>query len=129
MGRYDNTIFTGIVVLTLLLAGFLIYSEGSLPGYSRMTTGFGFELDFFIALATALIAGILFVVSIRSYRKDRRVRDLFVSGAFFLFTIEGCLFIVEALLKAEWFEPAAHVLNFGILLLFFAGLMRDLTLE
>ncbi len=53
--RFDFTIFSGIMILTLILTGVLVYSQGSFPGYDT-AIGFGFELDFFIATATTLIA-------------------------------------------------------------------------
>ena len=121
--RSDSTLFAGIIIVTLLLTGVYTLHAWNLPGSDHGPTVAGFQMDFFITAATMALAGALFLVSVLAWRKDGRSRYLFVSGAFFLFMTEGFLLAAQSLTNKEWLEPVAHILNFGILLLFFAGLM------
>jgi hypothetical protein len=126
--RIKYAIFYGIIIVILLLTGIFTFSDRGLTGDAQdITVVFGLELDSLIILATSILAGILFFISVLAYLKDKRVRYLFVSGAFFLFTIEGLLLTAEELSNNAWLEPAAHLLNLGVLLLFFGGLMNNQT--
>jgi hypothetical protein len=126
--RIKYAIFYGIIIVILLLTGIFTFSDRGVTGDAQdITVVFGLELDSLIILATSILAGILFFISVLAYLKDKRVRYLFVSGAFFLFTIEGLLLTAEELSNNAWLEPAAHLLNLGVLLLFFGGLMNNQT--
>jgi hypothetical protein len=123
--RFEYILFTGIIIVILLLTGFLTFSGGrEVPNPGEEILVFGVGLNSLLALAMNVLAGILFFISILAYQKDKRTRFLFVSGAFFLFTVEGFLFATAEFTGNPWFASSALALNFGILLLFFAGLVK-----
>lgn len=86
----------------------------------------GMDADSLIIIVSSLLAVVLFIISWFSYKRDRRQRLLFVVGAFGLFAIKGFLIVLSdrAIPDAMWIDPAAHLLDFGILLLFFLGLIK-----
>jgi hypothetical protein len=123
--RFEYAIFSVIIIVILGFTGFFAFSTGHINiGDQDIRVIYGIELDSIIIFATSILAGALFLISVLAYRKDKRGRYLFVSGAFFLFTVEGLLLTAEAFTNNEWLEPAAHILNLGVLLLFFAGLVK-----
>ena len=129
--RTQYAIVSGIIIVTLLLTGVFAFLGSSVqsgePDQPDITVIDGLDLGGLILLATSILAGILFVISVLAYQKDKRVRYLFVAGAFFLITIKALLLMYEEFSGPAWLEPAAHVLDFGVLLLFFAGLIQNRT--
>jgi cyanate permease len=87
----------------------------------------GIDLEALVSIASCVLAIFLFGISAIAYRKERRSRLLFVMSAFFLFAVKGILFAVNELyfenegLNFEWITLT---LDFGILLLFFVGLVK-----
>jgi hypothetical protein len=86
-------------------------------------------IEVLILIATSILAGFLFVISFIAYRNDRRKKLLFITSAFFLFALKGVLLVFHEFLEVLYveeslIEPIAQLLDFGILALFFLGLMK-----
>lgn len=87
---------------------------------------FVINLEVMISIISCVIAIFLFALSSLAYRKEKRSRLLFVMIAFFLFAIKGILFsIIEVFFETEMsLEWIALTLDFGILIMFFVGLIK-----
>ncbi|VVB89805.1 Uncharacterised protein [uncultured archaeon] len=119
-----NILFVGIII-SLVLAGSFILSDINKLIEEEAIIGFGITADTLITIATSILAVILFVISAIAYKKDKRKRLLFVTGAFFLFAVKGFLIVTDEFFpRTGWPEPVAHLLDFGILILFFSGLAK-----
>jgi hypothetical protein len=129
--RTQYAIVSGVILVTLLLTGVFTFLgsgvESEQETHQDITVIDGLQLDSLILLATSILAGILFLISVLAYLKDTRVRYLFVSGAFFLITVKALLLIYEEFADNAWLEPAAHILELGVVLLFFLGLIYNRT--
>jgi hypothetical protein len=80
-----------------------------------------------VSIAACVLALFLFTISALSYKRVKRKRLLFVTAGFFVFAIEEALNVInEAFLETSYpsFEGEILSLNFVVLLLFFAGLMK-----
>jgi hypothetical protein len=85
----------------------------------------GIELDKVITLGSSFLATVLFVISFIAYRRDGRRRLLYVTLAFFLFSIKGFLITSELFIpEREWVDPVASFFDFAILLSFFFGILK-----
>jgi hydrogenase/urease accessory protein HupE len=86
----------------------------------------GMDLDSLISVLSSILAAALFLISLLAYLRDRRRRLLFVTGAFFLFAIRGFLIVISdySIPGAVWIDSLANLLDFGVLLLFFLGLIK-----
>jgi hypothetical protein len=96
---------------------FLIGAEG-VPIFS------GLDLESLIIIVSSILAVALFIISLLAYWRDKRIRLLFVTGAFFLFAIKGFLVVIGDNPGESWIDTGAPLLDFGILLLFFLGLIK-----
>lgn len=86
----------------------------------------GFEIETLIAFASAVLALLLFAISATAYVRERTNRLLFVMLGFLLFLLKGTMIVLD-----EFFyfggvpiESLAQLLDFGILALFFLGLVK-----
>ncbi|NIO38533.1 hypothetical protein GTO27_12675 [Candidatus Bathyarchaeota archaeon] len=121
--------FSGIIIASLLATTFAFASNGNrLVAQEEDITLFGIDIEALISIATTILASFLFSISFIAYRKDRRERLLFVTAAFFLFAVKGFLVALDEIVLLEEFplelEAIAQLLDFGVLALFFLGLMR-----
>ena len=95
--------------------------------------------DILLTLFSSGLALVLLLISVIAYRQDQRVRLLFVMGAFALFALKGTVIALDDLaVKGFTFglsqqsinilnsirEPVSRLLDMGILLLFFMGLLK-----
>ncbi len=72
--RIEYAVFSGIIIVILLLTGVFTFSDHSVQSEDQeITVVFGLELDSLIILATSILAGILFIISTLAYLKDTRV--------------------------------------------------------
>ena len=118
-------IFVGIIISLVLAGSFILIDTHRLDGEGGTILGSGIGIDTLITIATSILAVILFVISAIAYKKDKRTRLLFVTGAFFLFAVKGFLIVADEFSpQTGWPEPVAHLLDFGILILFFSGLAK-----
>ncbi len=119
-----NILFVGIIIFLVLAGSFALLDINKLIEEETII-GFGITIDTLITISTSILAVILFVISAIAYKKDKRKRLLFVTGAFFLFAVKGFLIVTDEFFpQTGWPEPVAHLLDFGILLLFFSGLAK-----
>lgn len=119
-----NIILVGIIITLVLAGSFALLDKNKFDGEEGII-GSGIGIDTLITIATSILAIILFVISAIAYKKDKRTRLLFVTGAFFLFAIKGFLIVADEFSpQTGWPEPVAHLLDFGILILFFSGLVK-----
>ncbi len=85
----------------------------------------GFELEKLVALLNAWISIFLFVLAFLAYKRDGRKRLLYVSIAFLLFAIKSFLISSELFFpEVEWFDPLSTLLELGVLLSFFYGVLK-----
>ncbi|MFQ5951598.1 MAG: hypothetical protein ACE5KH_05900 [Candidatus Geothermarchaeales archaeon] len=87
--------------------------------------------DQVVHLGTLALALFLSITSTLAYRRDRRLRFLFLSSAFTLFSIREIFSLantfVPGLPETLVFlgqHPADHLINLWVLLLFFVGVIR-----
>jgi hypothetical protein len=120
-----NILFVGIIISLVLAGGFVLLDTNKLGGEEGTIFGSGVSIDTLISIATSILAVILFLISAIAYKKDKRKRLLFVTGAFFLFAVKGFLIVADEFSpQMGWPEPVVHLLDFGILILFFSGLAK-----
>ncbi len=73
---------------------------------------------------TIVVAFGLFVLSALSYRRDRRIKILYITGAFLLFFIKEIIVAMNVFLYSNMDPVIVHPLNLIILVLFFAGVVK-----
>jgi predicted transcriptional regulator len=83
--------------------------------------------ELIVSIAISALALFLLAISIDAYRRNRRRRLLYIISAFLLFAVEGLIHVFSEILLpgAEWIEPLANLLDLGILLLFFLGVVKE----
>ena len=113
-----------VVLIYLVLAGAMLVPCKAQEGTEA---AYGIDIDSLITMAAGVLAIILFVISAIAYKKDKRRRLLYVTGAFLLFAAKGLLIASDVFFpqKGWWVDPTAHMLDFGILLMFFLGLIKE----
>jgi len=85
----------------------------------------GFELEKLLNLGSGLLATFLFYLTASAYRRHPKQRLIYVAVAFLLFAIKGFLTSLEIFsIEWNWIDPASSLLNFGILLSFFYGVIK-----
>jgi hypothetical protein len=123
-------LFSEIIISSLFVSTFMFAVNGNISAGQGIADIWNTEaIEVLILIATSILAGFLFVISFSAYRKDRRERLLFITAAFFLFAVKGVLMVsnefLEVLyLQGSLIESIAHLLDFGILALFFLGLIK-----
>ncbi len=86
---------------------------------------FDIEVEKLLNLGSGLLATALCIVTLFAYQTTKRNRLLWVSIAFALFAIKGYITAIELFgIELVWIDPFASMLNFGILLAFFAGILK-----
>ena len=85
----------------------------------------GLELEKVLNLGSGILATALLAVTWIAFQKTKNKRLLYVSAAFLLFAVKGFLTAHELFFE-EWplVDPIASLLNFGIILCFFFGVMK-----
>jgi drug/metabolite transporter (DMT)-like permease len=113
-----------IVLIVIALIGFILVPCKAEEAEENI---YGIEIDSLITIAASMLAVILFVISLIAYKKDKRGRLFFVTGAFLLFAVKGLLIASDVFFpqKGGWVDPTAHMLDFVILLMFFLGLIKE----
>jgi cell division protein FtsW (lipid II flippase) len=122
----ENKNLFSLILLALILVGIVAsFASGQNEDDSGNSEIFGLELEKLIIMFNAWIATFLFVLSFIAYKRDGRRRLFFVSLAFFLFAVKSFMISSELYLpQVDWFDPAAVVLEFGVLLSFFYGVLK-----
>jgi hypothetical protein len=85
-----------------------------------------FDLEGVVSFAAFIFAAFLAAISYLTYRRNKSSRLLFVVAAFSLFAFKEGLFtinefIFESYLSFEW---VSILLDFGVLFLFFVGMLK-----
>ncbi len=130
----------GVFLLTLIVLTSLPLVAARVVGQDDAEDiRLGSNVDFLITVSSSVLALCLFVVSVMAYAYTRRGRMLFVTAAFFLFAFKDVLVAVtdaytQGILSGQtmaWIAPFAQtavhlsrVLDLGVLLLFFFGLIK-----
>lgn len=81
-------------------------------------------LHVILHITTILVAFGLFVLSAISYRRDRRVKFLYITGAFLMFFIKELILALNVFIYFNIDPIVVHPLNLIILILFFAGVTK-----
>ncbi len=85
----------------------------------------GLEVEKLLNLGSGILATVLCVITLFAYKTTNRKRLLYVSIAFGLFAIKGFMTSTELFFGDwVWVDPIASMLNFAILLAFFAGILK-----
>ncbi len=84
----------------------------------------GTILHVILHIITILVAFGLFVLSAISYSRDRRVKFLYITGAFLIFFIKELILALNVFIYFNTDPVIVHPLNLIILILFFAGVTR-----
>ena len=88
-------------------------------------TVLGVDIEPLIAIGSSILAILLFAISAVAYKRERRSRLSFVMAAFLVFAVKGTLIAIDSLYPGQIVtEPLAYVLDFVVLILFFAGLVK-----
>jgi hypothetical protein len=66
----------------------------------------------------------LFVLSAISYRRDRRIKFLYITGAFLTFFIKEIILALSTFIYLDANPVITHPLNLIILILFFVGVTK-----
>lgn len=120
-----NILLVGIIISLVFLSSFALLGKNNLDCEEGIEIGSVIGIDTLISIATSILAVFLFIISAIAYKNDKRKRLLFVTGAFFLFSVKGFLIVADEFFpQTGWPEPLAHLLDFGILILFFSGLVK-----
>lgn len=86
---------------------------------------FGLEVDKLLAFVSAHLAAALAFLTLIAYARTKRTKLLFVTLAFFLFSLK--LFMISSELfidEIAWVDPVSAFLDFIILLSFFYGVIK-----
>ncbi|MEK6855429.1 MAG: hypothetical protein AABX73_04365 [Nanoarchaeota archaeon] len=111
-----------IIILLSLLPSAIAQEESEGKGDYSL---FGLELEKILSLINGIIALILSVIAFIAYRSDGRNRFLYVSIAFFIFSIKGFLLFSETIFPdIDWIDPSLIILEFFGLLAFFFGVIK-----
>jgi len=116
-----------ILFLVLILSTVIVSAaENSNLEENDLTTSTGIEIDNIVTLVASIMALTLFGLTYVSYKRDGRKRLLYVAIAFLLFAIKGIMLTSDIFYpqKAGWVDLGASLLDFGILLSFFLGLLK-----
>lgn len=113
-----------LILLSILILSFLLpFSIAQSEDGNYLIKGL--ELEKLIALINAWISTFLFVLAFVAYRRLGRKRLLYVSIAFLLFAVKSFLISSELFFtEVEWFDPLSTILEFGVLLSFFYGVLK-----
>lgn len=125
--KNHREILAGMMIPLFLVSTILLTFNGTRPISERGGSILLFDVDIqvYIAIASSALSIFLFVISVLSYKKERRRPLLSVMIAFFLFAMKGCLIAADEVIVPEiqLVEPTALLLDFGILVFFFLGLV------
>lgn len=115
-------------ILYFVIMAFMLVRLSSFA-FAEEETGdieiFGLEVEKLLNLGSALLATGLFIVAFAAYRRTRRKKLVYVSVAFLLFAVKGFLTSTELIFGDwSWVDPTTSILNFVILLTFFAGVLK-----
>ena len=126
MKRKNLFLIIGIVGLILIaLSPVIITEKVTDQEIGKDLTFLGLELEKILSLINGIIALILFIITFISYKRDGRIRLLYVSTAFLIFAIKSFLVYSEIFfLSLYWIDPVSIVLELGVLLLFFFGVIK-----
>ncbi|HIH31879.1 TPA: hypothetical protein HA235_04165 [Candidatus Woesearchaeota archaeon] len=83
------------------------------------------ELDKILNIGSSILALVLAILTILAFQKSKKSKLLYISAAFLLFFIKTFLIGAEIFFgEWPWVDPASSLADFGILILFFIGIMR-----
>lgn len=117
--KMDNRFFTILIISLIILPTILAQED---KGDINIK---GIELEKVLSFINGIIAFILFLITFVSYKRNGRNRLLFVSIAFFIFSIRSFLVSSELFISnIEWIDPISIVLDLIVLLLFFSGILK-----
>ena len=86
---------------------------------------FGVELEKLISFINGLLALTLALITFIAYRRNSSQRLIFVSIAFFLFSIRSFLVGIELFVQElPYVDPLTVILDFVVLLTFFYGILK-----
>jgi|SRR3989344_3796550 len=108
-----------MMVLVVQLSSFVFAQEGD----EFMI--FNLEAEKLLNLGSGILALALFIVSLIAYKRTKLKKLVYISTAFGIFAVKGLLISMELFFgDLSWTDPIASILDFGILLAFFAGMLK-----
>jgi glucan phosphoethanolaminetransferase (alkaline phosphatase superfamily) len=120
----DAKLTIGIAGVVLLFAAVLLLAQVH-PFFAKTRQIYEQYFDLTIVLLLALTATFLAVLAVRAYRNTEIPRLIYVAGAFSLYALRMFLTFLNMLSAPHsWLaDSAVHVMDLGILLLFFIGVL------
>ena len=86
---------------------------------------FGLEVEKLLFLVSASLALALAILTLIAYLRTKKSRLIFITSAFFLFSVKLFLLSLELLIdEIIWADIVAAFLDFAILLSFFYGVLK-----
>lgn len=121
-----KTIFILFLLLILLTVVVSAAETNDVEENILLVGSTGIEVDNIVTLVASIMALALFGLTFMSYKRDGRKRFLYVAVAFLLFAVKGLMIATDIFYpqKPGWMDLVASVLDFGILLSFFIGLLK-----
>lgn len=111
--------FVIIAILVIQLSSFVFAQEGD----EFMV--FNLEAEKLLNLGSGILALALFIVSLVAYKRTKLKKLVYISTAFGIFAVKSLLISMELFFgDLSWTDPVASILDFGILLAFFAGMLK-----
>lgn len=121
----DEALSVSLITVVILSFAAAILLHSTHPALLQTKLVYEQYFDIFVVIAIAIISVALFGLSIYAYRRDGNPRLAYVSGAFFLYAIRMVLTLMDMLSGPNhWLvDSAVHIIDLGILLLFFLGVI------
>ncbi len=115
---------TLIVVLSIVAVASIILLHDVAPALNAVKTAYEEHLDAYIVFAVAVIAYVLFAVALRAYLQNFNPKIAYVAGAFLLYAVKLSLVFIDVATGRRWLPDSVnHIMDLGILLLFFIGVL------
>ena len=112
--------FVIMTILVIQLSSFVFAQEGT------DVKIFNLEVEKLLNLGSGILAAILFIISLVAYNRTKRKKLFYVSVAFALFAVKSFLLSMEIFFgDIFWVDPISSVLDFGVLLTFFSGMLKN----
>jgi len=120
----DIATVLGIAVVVVTFAALLVLAQ-YVPGLQKPKKIYEAYFDLAIVLSLAIIATLLAVLGAKAYANTGIPRLVYVTGAFALYAIRMYLTFFDMLSGPQhWLvDSAVHVLDLGVLALFFIGVL------
>lgn len=126
METQNKYLITGIMIIILSALLPVVIAQNGIEEENIMDYPiFGFELEKLLSLLNGIIGLTLSIITFIAYKTDGRIRFLYVSIAFLIFSTKSFLISSEIFFSGlDWRDPLSIVLEFFVLAAFFYGVIK-----